>query len=102
MRIVCIESCSQNLLYYSILEQYFAIISTILCTQEVLVYKYQQCSAWTLVSQRSFANPIHSILYLDVTGDGVREFVILTLRGVHILQVSLVLNTILGLHGNRN
>ncbi|PNF25744.1 Kaptin [Cryptotermes secundus] len=59
--------------------------------QEVLIYKYQECSpdksgAWLLVSQRSFANPIHSILYLDVTGDGVREFVILTLRGVHILQ----------------
>jgi hypothetical protein len=43
------------------------------------------------MSQRSFANPIHSILYLDVTGDGVKEFVILTLRGVHIMQVSSVL-----------
>lgn len=54
------------------------------------------------MSQRSFANPIHSILYLDVTGDGVREFVILTLRGVHILQVSLVLNMILGFYGSGN
>jgi hypothetical protein len=61
--------------------------------QEVLVYKYQECAAdksgtWLLASQRSFANPVHSILYLDVTGDGVKEFVILTLRGVHIMQVS--------------
>ncbi|XP_069681565.1 KICSTOR complex protein kaptin-like isoform X2 [Periplaneta americana] len=59
--------------------------------QEVLVYKYQQnesdkAGSWFLRSQRSFANPIHSILYLDVTGDGVKEFVILTLRGVHIMQ----------------
>lgn len=73
----------------------------------MLIYKYQECSAdksgaWLLVSQRSFANPIHSILYLDVTGDGVREFVILTLRGVHILQVSLVLNMILGFYGSGN
>jgi len=62
----------------------------------VLVYKYQECDAdksgtWLLLSQRSFANPIHSILYLDVTGDGVKEFVILTLRGVHIMQVISVL-----------
>jgi hypothetical protein len=56
------------------------------------VYKYQdgtsdKAGKWILNSQRSFANPIHSILYLDVTGDGVKEFVILTLRGVHIMQV---------------
>ncbi|GFG37974.1 hypothetical protein Cfor_06621 [Coptotermes formosanus] len=61
-------------------------------SQDVLVYKYQECDAdksgtWFLLSQRSFANPIHSILYLDVTGDGVKEFVILTLRGIHIMQV---------------
>lgn len=60
------------------------------------MYKYQECATdksgtWFLMSQRSFANPIHSILYLDVTGDGVKEFVILTLRGVHIMQVSSVL-----------
>ncbi|KDR12519.1 KICSTOR complex protein kaptin-like isoform X2 [Zootermopsis nevadensis] len=59
--------------------------------QEILTYKYQECctdksGTWSLVSQRSFANPIHSILYLDVTGDGVKEFVILTLRGVHVMQ----------------
>jgi hypothetical protein len=59
------------------------------------VYKYQECATdksgtWLLVSQRSFANPIHSILYLDVTGDGVKEFVILTMQGVHIMQVSSV------------
>ncbi|PSN36425.1 Kaptin [Blattella germanica] len=61
-------------------------------SQEVLVYKYQEGTSekqgkWMLKSQRSFANPIHSIQYLDVTGDGVKEFVILTLRGVHIMQV---------------
>lgn len=59
------------------------------------MYKYQECApdksgTWLLISQRSFANPIHSVLYLDVTGDGVREFVILTLRGIHIMQVSSV------------
>ena len=78
-----IESSSYNLC---------ACCCIILCVQDVLVYKYQECDAdksgtWFLLSQRSFANPIHSILYLDVTGDGVKEFVILTLRGVHIMQV---------------
>ncbi|KAJ9582834.1 hypothetical protein L9F63_022793 [Diploptera punctata] len=62
--------------------------------QEVLMYKYMEGTSektgkWVLKSQRSFANPIHSILYLDVTGDGVKEFVILTLRGVHVMQHNL-------------
>lgn len=58
--------------------------------QEILLYKYvitdDSAEGWTLESQRSFATPIYSILYMDITGDGVREFIVLTLRGVHILQ----------------
>jgi hypothetical protein len=73
-----------------------ACLCVILCVQDVLVYKLQECDAdksgaWFLLSRRSFANPVHSILYLDVTGDGVKEFVILTLRGIHIMQVISVL-----------
>ncbi|XP_066995256.1 KICSTOR complex protein kaptin isoform X2 [Anabrus simplex] len=58
---------------------------------QMLVYKHHEgtnenAERWVLTSQRSFANPIHAMLYLDITGDGVREFVVLTLRGVHIMQ----------------
>ncbi|XP_046996436.1 KICSTOR complex protein kaptin-like isoform X1 [Schistocerca americana] len=53
--------------------------------QEMLMYKYKSDS-WVLSGKRTFANPIHSVLYVDVTGDGVKELVVLSLRGVHILQ----------------
>ncbi|KAJ8347953.1 hypothetical protein SKAU_G00265420 [Synaphobranchus kaupii] len=48
--------------------------------QELLCYKFQQ---------RSFKSPLLSITYLDLTGDGLRELAILTLKGLHILQHSL-------------
>lgn len=53
--------------------------------QEMLMYKYTS-DAWVLSGKHTFANPIHSVLYVDVTGDGVKELVVLSLRGVHILQ----------------
>jgi hypothetical protein len=67
----------------------------------VLTYKYSpserkegdlaakgHTSDWSLVRQNSLANPIFSLAYLDVTGDGVGELIALTLKGVHILQAS--------------
>lgn len=42
---------------------------------------------WVLAWQRSFSHPILALEYCDVTGDGVRELVALTTRGVQILQV---------------
>nr|CAD7404229.1 unnamed protein product [Timema cristinae] len=59
--------------------------------QEMLVYKLGSSSkdgkeSWKLNCQRGFANPIYSLLYVDVTGDGVKELVVLTLQGVHIMQ----------------
>ncbi|XP_063231166.1 KICSTOR complex protein kaptin-like [Bacillus rossius redtenbacheri] len=57
--------------------------------QELLVYKLKteaDDSEWQLLSQRTFANPIQAMMYLDVSGDGVRELIALTLRGVHVMQ----------------
>nr|CAD7573443.1 unnamed protein product [Timema californicum] len=59
--------------------------------QEMLVYKLESSSedgkeSWQLNCQRGFSNPIYSLLYVDVTGDGVKELVVLTLQGVHIMQ----------------
>ena len=37
--------------------------------------------------QRSFPDPIMNINYLDLTEDGLNELILLSLHGVHILQV---------------
>uniref|UniRef100_A0A8C8IPX3 Kaptin n=1 Tax=Oncorhynchus tshawytscha TaxID=74940 RepID=A0A8C8IPX3_ONCTS len=61
--------------------------------QELLCYKFQQPMRGTeeqfqLLWRRSFKSPLLSIIYLDLTGDGLRELAILTLKGLHILQVN--------------
>lgn len=42
-----------------------------------------------LIWQRSFPKPILSLDDVDITGDGLQEIIILTLSGLHILQVRL-------------
>ena len=37
--------------------------------------------------RRGFKSSLLSIIYLDLTGDGLKELAILTLKGLHILQV---------------
>lgn len=54
--------------------------------QEMLAYR-QHNFEWDLAWQRSFSHPVLALDYCDVTGDGVRELVALTTRGVQILQV---------------
>lgn len=60
--------------------------------QELLCYKFQQALSekdgqFELQWRRSFKSPLLSIIYLDLTGDGLRELAVLTLKGLHILQV---------------
>ncbi|KAK0090245.1 hypothetical protein PV325_001940 [Microctonus aethiopoides] len=54
-------------------------------TQEIVVFTLIK-NQWQLTDRRKFDAPIHSMCYLDLTGDGVRELVVLTQRGVYILQ----------------
>ena len=54
--------------------------------QELLAYRCEN-SDWSMAWQRSFSHPILALDYCDVTGDGVRELVALTTRGVQVLQV---------------
>ncbi|XP_066515271.1 KICSTOR complex protein kaptin isoform X2 [Hoplias malabaricus] len=59
--------------------------------QDLLCYKFQQPTDTTegqfqLMWRRSFRSPLLSIIYLDLTGDGLKELAILTLKGLHILQ----------------
>lgn len=60
--------------------------------QELLCYKFRpdasgRDGSFQLVWRRSFKSPLLSIIYLDLTGDGLRELAVLTLKGLHILQV---------------
>ncbi|XP_014841907.1 PREDICTED: kaptin [Poecilia mexicana] len=62
--------------------------------QELLCYKFQpagsgQDGEFQLQWRRSFKSPLLSVIYLDLTGDGLRELAVLTLKGLHILQHSL-------------
>jgi hypothetical protein len=41
-----------------------------------------------MVWQRSFCDPLLGLDEVDITGDGVNEVIIVTLKGLHILQVS--------------
>uniref|UniRef100_A0A2I4CGR4 KICSTOR complex protein kaptin n=1 Tax=Austrofundulus limnaeus TaxID=52670 RepID=A0A2I4CGR4_AUSLI len=62
--------------------------------QELLCYKFQPSlgekdGEFQLQWRQSFKSPLLSITYLDLTGDGLRELAVLTLKGLHILQHSL-------------
>ncbi|XP_029304866.1 KICSTOR complex protein kaptin [Cottoperca gobio] len=62
--------------------------------QELLCYKFQPAGRgrdgqFKLQWRRSFKSPLLSIIYLDLTGDGLRELAVLTLKGLHILQHTL-------------
>ncbi|TSO37095.1 KICSTOR complex protein kaptin [Bagarius yarrelli] len=62
--------------------------------KDLLCYKFQQpsCSIegkFQLMWRRSFKSSLLSIIYLDLTGDGLKELAILTIKGLHVLQHSL-------------
>ncbi|XP_077522356.1 KICSTOR complex protein kaptin-like isoform X1 [Amblyomma americanum] len=58
--------------------------------QEVLVYKLECRSAgresYELLWHQMVSHPILSIEYMDLTGDGVCELLVLSTKGLHILQ----------------
>lgn len=58
--------------------------------EELLVYKAtpneKGTENWTLAWSKSFNNPIHCLFYLDLTGDGIKELLIVTTKTVIVLQ----------------
>lgn len=56
--------------------------------QEILIFSLIN-NTWELSARKLFDAPVHSISYMDITNDGIKELIVLTQRGVHILQVSL-------------
>ncbi|XP_043494971.1 KICSTOR complex protein kaptin-like isoform X2 [Polistes fuscatus] len=58
--------------------------------QEVLIFALSG-DTWELSVRKLFDAPVHSITYMDITNDGMKELIVLTQRGVHILQHNTVL-----------
>lgn len=52
----------------------------------LLVYTYE-CNEWKLQGYRKLPHSIHSIIYVDLTGDGVKELIVVTMLGISIFQV---------------
>lgn len=51
----------------------------------MLAYKYDsKTEEYVLTDRMKFANPLHVIAYLDLTGNGIKELVIITTKGVTI------------------
>jgi len=57
--------------------------------QELLVYSQTEDQKWELEWQRSLPAPILSLCQVDMTGDGLKELVVVTTRGVQVLQADL-------------
>lgn len=62
--------------------------------QEVLIFSFIN-STWELVIRKLFDAPVHSICYMDITNDGIKELIVLTQRGVHILQVVILAHALI-------
>ncbi|XP_040833811.1 KICSTOR complex protein kaptin isoform X1 [Ochotona curzoniae] len=66
--------------------------------QELLCYKHRGPESglpkaeqgFHLLWQRSFSSPLLAMAHVDLTGDGLRELAVVSLKGVHILQHSLI------------
>lgn len=43
---------------------------------------------WWLTDLKRVTSPIFGLMSIDLTGEGVQELIVLTMKGVHILQVS--------------
>lgn len=64
--------------------------------QELLCYKYlgpesglpEAERGFRLLWQRGFSSPLLAMAHVDLTGDGLRELAVVSLKGVHILQVA--------------
>ncbi|CAG2176538.1 unnamed protein product, partial [Oppiella nova] len=54
---------------------------------ELIVYKYDtESDSYELLWERLFAHPLQSIAYIDLTGDGLKELIVLTVKGLHVMQ----------------
>lgn len=56
---------------------------------KLIICSTEDVDNFELVWTRQFAYPLHCLLYEDITKDGLKEVVVLSTAGLHILQVQL-------------
>ncbi|KAG5899512.1 hypothetical protein JTB14_008201 [Gonioctena quinquepunctata] len=54
--------------------------------ENIMMYKKHRKKGWYLEEMKIIAAPILNLKYIDMTGDGVKDLVVLSIRGVHVLQ----------------
>ncbi|XP_050294931.1 KICSTOR complex protein kaptin-like [Anthonomus grandis grandis] len=56
-------------------------------SEEIILYKMDNVeNKWFMEEIKYMAAPILSLKYLDVSGDGVRELIVSSMKGIHVLQ----------------
>jgi hypothetical protein len=50
----------------------------------------KSCDHFKLIWQRSFACPVMGVDRVDIMGDGMEDLIVVTLKGVHIIQVIII------------
>lgn len=53
------------------------------------MYKFKKEQGWCLTDLRKVGVPILGLLNMDVNGDGIRELIVITMKGVHVFQHNL-------------
>ncbi|KAL3285500.1 hypothetical protein HHI36_000032 [Cryptolaemus montrouzieri] len=56
-------------------------------SNEVVLYKYHADKKWWLEEVKEVSSPIFAVKYVDLTGDGVREMIVYSMKGVHVFQL---------------
>lgn len=54
-----------------------------------MLYKFKKEAGWCLTALKKIGVPVLGMLNMDVNGDGVRELIVLTMKGVHVFQHNL-------------
>lgn len=60
--------------------------------QELFLYKCIPVKGWILHDQKDMASPVFGVKWIDITGDGVKELVVFSMKGLYIFQVCQVCN----------
>lgn len=54
-----------------------------------MLYKFRKDKGWCLTDFKKVGVPILGLLNMDVNGDGIRELIVMTMKGVHVFQHNL-------------
>lgn len=63
--------------------------------QDIFLYKFRKDKGWCLTDLKKIGVPILGLLNMDVNGDGIRELIVMTMKGVHVFQHNLKVAEIL-------